>query len=69
MADPKTEIPSLLEKVIGKGGDVNVCLSYLKEKAEKEESLRLKEIEREDKLKQMRLNVQKRLLLELKRLL
>ena len=51
MADPKTEIPSWLEKVIEKGGDVNVCLSYLKEKAEKEESLRLKEIEREDKLK------------------
>ena len=51
MADPKTEIPSWLEKVIEKGGDVNVCLSYLKEKAEKEESLRLKEIKREDKLK------------------
>ena len=51
MADPKTELPSCLEKVIEKGGDVNVCLSYLKEKAEKEESLRLKEIEREDKLK------------------
>ena len=51
MADPKTEIPFWLEKVIEKGGDVNVCLSYLKEKAEKEESLRLKEIEREDKLK------------------
>ena len=51
MADPKSEISSLLEKVIEKGGDVNMCLSYLKEKAEQEESLRLKEIEHEHKLK------------------
>ena len=45
------ELPSWLEKVIEKGGDVNVCLSYLKDKAEKEESIRLKEIEHEKQLK------------------
>lgn len=45
------EVPSWFEKVIEKGGDINQCLSYLKEKAEKEESIRLKQIEHEDKLK------------------
>ena len=52
MADPKSDVPSWLEKAIEKGGDVTECLSYLKDKAEKEESRRLKEIEHEEKIKQ-----------------
>ena len=42
------EVPSWFEKVIEKGGDISQCLSYLKEKAEKEESIKLKQIEHED---------------------
>ena len=45
------EVPSWFEKVIEKGGDINQCLSYLKEKAEKEESIRLKQTDHEDKFK------------------
>ena len=51
MADPKSDVPFWLEKVIEKGGDVTECLSYLNDKAEKEESQRLKEIEHKEKLK------------------
>ena len=44
-------MPSWLKKIIEKGVDVNLCLSYLKEKAEQEEKARIREIEHEDKLK------------------
>ena len=47
----EAELPSWLEKVLEKGGDVNVCLTYLRDRAEKEEKIRLKEIEHEMKLK------------------
>lgn len=45
------EMPYWLEKLIEKGGDVNQCLSYLKQKDEKDEKMRLKEIEHEEKLR------------------
>ena len=49
--DVGPDMPSWVEKVVEKGGDVNACLTYLREKAEKEERMRLKELEHELKLK------------------
>ena len=49
--DVVPDMPSRVEKVVEKGGEMNACLIYLREKAEKEEKMRLKELEHELRLK------------------